>query len=235
MNILVCDDNRAEADNLSSLLQELRSNIIVNTFYNGQDVLDFLKKGVLVDCCILDIIMPDMTGLELAKSLRNIGYSGEIVFLSVSREYGPETYEVKAFSYLLKPLVSQSVDKMLTELEFLKNNADKHGIMVKTSGVTRIIQFNSISHAEVKDHKIFFRLNAGGDVEVYAKFSELAQKLLADSRFIQCHRSFIVNMQCIETISKNEIITHGGVKIPISRSFRGIDNFFIKWKSANGL
>ena len=234
MNILICDDSHGDADELRGLLEKSRSNIAVHVFYNGQDVLTFVKNGGTADCCILDIIMPDMTGIELAKKLRNSNYTGEIVFLSVSREYGPETYEVKACSYLIKPVSLRSVEEMLTELENTKNNAGEHGIMVKTAGVTRFIPFSAVSHAEVSGHKIFFRLIEGGDIEVYGVFSELAQKLLADPRFVQCHRSFIVNMQYIESISKKEIISRDSARIPVSRSYPETGTIFHKWKTGNG-
>lgn len=230
MNIVVCDDNPDEARDLTRLLHSSGYNITANTFTNGHDALDFVHTGAMVDCCILDIVMPEMSGVALARQLRKDGYSGEIIFLSTSNAYGPESYAVNAFTYILKPPMPESVREALSRLVQAKNSADTGSIAVRMAGVARVIRFRDISHVEVIRHNVVFRMTDGSEVSVYAVFKEIARELLTDPRFIQCHRSFIVNMQDISMVSEKEIVTHASGRIPISKNNREAKNAFYKWK-----
>ncbi len=92
MNILICDDMPKEANKLKRLLAA--QGIATSVFHHGRDALRYIEDGGFADVCILDIIMPEMTGIELAGRLRRTGWDGPIVFLSTSKEFGPETYQV---------------------------------------------------------------------------------------------------------------------------------------------
>ena len=116
MNVLVCDDIKSEADKLAEMLKNRGFDVNISVFYNAQDTLSYIRSGAVVDVCFLDIVMPDMSGVELAHTLRQDGYTGFIVFLSASKDYGPESYKVKAFNYLLKPISISDIREILREL-----------------------------------------------------------------------------------------------------------------------
>ncbi|QIB68793.1 response regulator transcription factor [Aminipila butyrica] len=234
MNILICDNMPEEAAELNALLQDSGFQVHTNQFHHAPDVLDFIRTGTLVDLCFLDIVMPEMNGIKLAEALRQSGYAGEIVFLSTSKEYGPESYTVGAFSYLLKPPTSESVRDVLFKLEQSHICTDQAELWVDISGRKKGIQYRNISYVEVIRHVVYFRMTDGGEVGVNATFSEIAAELLLDPRFIQCHRSFVVNMQDIDEISEREIVTRSGTRIAISRTYRNTRNKFYKWKFRKG-
>lgn len=230
MNILICDDMQNDITELTDLL--LNSDFIVDTaiFDNGHDVLEYIHTGAVVDVCFLDIVMPEMNGISLAEQLRKNNFTGKIVFLTTSNEYACESYRVKAFDYLIKPPTPESVNNILKDLDEARKDSDTDGIIIKTSGVARHITFRDISHVEVIDHYVYFRLINGEDIEVFTKLSEVAPELLSDSRFIQCHRSFIVNMYDIATIADKELTTRTGKRISISRSYPNTKSQYFKWK-----
>ena len=217
MNILVCDDVPNEAEKLSGLLKSLGYNPV--TFSSSADVLEHFRAGNTADVCILDIVMPEMSGLELAKKLRESGFGGEIIFLSASGEYGPQTYEVKAFHYLLKPPALESLGSLLDEIKTRREKADTEGIKLKAAGKIRFILFREIEFAEVVRNYVSFCLMTGESMEIRATFAEIAPQLLCDSRFIQCHQSYIVNMDAIASILTREITMRDGAKIPVSKSY----------------
>ena len=219
-----------EVSLLNNLLVDSGLKMNINIFTTPFDALDFIKAGAEVDCCFLDIIMPEMGGIELAENMRQNGYTGEIVFLSMSKEYGPESYAVKAFSYLLKPPTTESVLKIFDELEHAKNKKDTKSIIVKSGGHTKVILHCNISHVEVLNHRVYFRLTDGSEVISSVTFSEIASQLLLDPRFIQCHRSYIINMQAIEGISASEAIMFGGKRISVARTYKDTRTKFHKWK-----
>ncbi len=139
-----------------------------------------------------------MDGVALAKELRNDGFTGAIVFLSASNDYGSESYSVRAFHYLLKPPSRESIKALLDMLARERDNADTAAIRLKSSGVVRSIRLRDVAYVEVIQHKVYFRLRQGGEIVVNSALKEYADELLRDARFVQCHRSYIVNMDEIK-------------------------------------
>lgn len=229
MNILICDDLQSDSGRLSRLIRDSWLDLNIVVFQNGYDALDYFYTGAVVDVCFLDIIMPEMSGVELAGQLRQGGYTGDIVFLTTSNEYAAESYDVNAFSYLLKPPSPEGVRGVLQKLEDAKKKGDTEGILVRVSKVSRNVLFRDISHVEVIKHYVYFRLTDGEEIELYATFGEIAEQLLRDNRFVQCHRSYIVNMSEISSIDDKEITVRGGKKLPVSKSYSNVKKKFAKW------
>lgn len=229
MNILICDDMRQDSDKLVTLIKDSDFEANIAVFQNGYDALDYIHTGAVVDVCFLDIVMPDISGIDLANNLRKGGYAGDIVFLTVSNDYAAESYGVHAFSYLLKPPNPIHVRDVLQKLERARAKGDTEGIFIKVSKMARLLLFREISHVEVIKHYVYFRLTDGEEFELYATFGEYAQQLLSDRRFAQCHRSYIVNMSEIASIDDTEITMRGGKKLPVSKSYPDVKRNFAKW------
>jgi DNA-binding LytR/AlgR family response regulator len=230
VNILICDDQKKEAESFAALLSGVYGfDIKAKTFFCSLQALDYVLSGAPVDVCFLDIIMPRMDGIMLAEKLRSEGYSGEIIFLSNSNDFAHESYRVRAFGYMLKPLTSKSVFDILSALASTREKADREGITVKAQGAVKFILFRNISNIEVIKHNVYFRLIDGSEIKVYSSFHEIASICLKDRRFIQCHRSFLVNMKEIETVIGSEIIMRSAARIPISRGFSKVRDEIIKY------
>jgi len=227
---MICDDMKNEADKLERLLNDSGFDVNTTAFTDADDALEHIRSGTIVDVCFLDIVMPGMSGIELAKALRAENYPGEIVFLTTSNEYAAESYQVKAFSYLIKPPGPDGVHKILSELEQAKKDGDTAGIIVKTTGSKRLVLFRELSHVEVMGNNIHFRLTDGTEAVTRATFAETAPALLADKRFTQCHRSYIVNMDDISRVQGSEdFITQNGARVPISRNYPNAVKQYIAW------
>jgi DNA-binding LytR/AlgR family response regulator len=229
VNILICDDRQDEANELDRLLKNANSKIYTSVFNNGYDALEFAFSGSKIDVCILDIVMPEMDGIRLAKEMRRGGFRGAIVFLSSSREFAPESYEVKEFSYLLKPPTKESVKNLLDQLEKTQQTEDSAKILLKTPGIASSVFLRDISFIEVIQHKVYFRLCDGKEIVVNAAFKNFADTLLCDTRFIQCHRSYIVNMNEIAEISEWELKMRRGERIAITRTFHDARSKYYRW------
>jgi DNA-binding LytR/AlgR family response regulator len=238
MNILICDDRPSDAAELERLLQNSKLQIQTVVFNDGYDALDYAAAGTEIDVCVLDIIMPGMDGIRLARELRQRGFSGEIVFLSTSREFAPESYEVKAFSYLIKPVTQENVKKIVEQLDNAHKAADTARILLKTPGVSKSVLLRDISYVEVIQHKVYFRLcnrrsGLGGEIVVNSALKDLSDTLLCDPRFVQCHRSFIVNMDEIAEISEWAIQMRRGERIPITRTYHDVRSRYYQWVFGN--
>ena len=237
MNILICDDVSDAAVQLTKIISLSFPDADIRTFNNAAEVLSFLRSGKTPDICFLDIIMPEMDGLLLAEKMREEGYGGPIVFLTLSNEFAAQSYKVEAFSYLLKPPNAKDVVAILQKAEKASKDSDTRGIQIKTKQLTRFILHRDISHVEVKNQKLFIRLINGTEVEIWSSLSEIAHKLIGesqnsrengDSRFAQCHNSYVVNMDNILYIQGNTIIMKEGIKIPITKKYADFKKLYEK-------
>jgi len=219
MNILICDDVWDEAQKLENAIKKANFEANLVYFEKANDALEYIKNGMKVDVCFLDIIMPEMNGIELAKKLRASNFKGKIVFLTASREYGVESYQVKAYFYLLKPVNADDVERLLNEIKNNESRKDTAGIKIETRNISRFVHFNEISFVEVINKNVYFRLLDGSEIIIFTSLSEILPQLMADERFAQCHRSFVVNMDAIVQIHGKEILFRCGRKAPISRSY----------------
>jgi DNA-binding LytR/AlgR family response regulator len=229
MNILICDDIAKDATELADMLAESGCEAQTMIFTCPWEAYNHIKSGVIVDVCFLDIIMPAMDGIKLAEKLRENNFAGEIVFLTTSNHFANQSYRVRAFDYMLKPSTREKVKEVMNALQRLRANEDQDGLFVKAQGVAMLIPFRNISYVEADKHSVYIKSLDSSALKVHSSFSEITEQVLLDNRFLQCHRSFIVNLDEIKTITNNEVIMKNDKIIPISKRYLQTKERIIKW------
>ena len=121
MNILICDDMPDDGSRLEQAIKASGIAADCRYFDNGADALSHIKAGEKVDVCFLDIVMPEMSGIEIARQIRKMEAGNgiqtcDIVFFTSSNDFASESFEVKAFAYLLKPAEPRKVLDTLREI-----------------------------------------------------------------------------------------------------------------------
>ncbi len=120
MNVLICDDDERDVASLLLILDySYRSSMELAPFYKAAEALEYFRSGKKVDLCIFETRTEGMDGIALAEELRSLGYGGAIMFISHSSDFGPESYEVKAIDYLLKPPLPADVRRAVQRAEEL--------------------------------------------------------------------------------------------------------------------
>ena len=109
LRIAICDDEEQQLKQMVALLEaylqsrtELKGQ--VETFLSGDALLERTEQSRGFDIYILDILMPELNGIETGHRLRALGMGGEIVYLTSSNDFAADSYDVRAFFYLLKPV-----------------------------------------------------------------------------------------------------------------------------------
>ncbi|HEX3021404.1 MAG TPA: LytTR family DNA-binding domain-containing protein [Lachnospiraceae bacterium] len=221
IHIAICDDSIDELSNMIQLINQYRTCKQVNceyaAFQNGLELIATLEKGIRFDFYCLDIIMPTFTGIDTAKELRNFDKTAPIIFFTSSMEFAYESYSVKAINYVLKPVTKEKLfftfDEVLDRMKIEKDDV----IIVKSSeGVQRILLPNLV-FAEVNGRNVLYHLISGNVIECTESFTAASNILLKFKYFIKTHRSYIVNMQYIDTIGNHQIIMQTNTPIPIAQ------------------
>lgn len=215
MNILKCviiDDEIASIEILIHYINKTPCLQLLNSFQNPKDGVAFSQINH-VDLFFLDVIMPELNGLTLAKILEK---EAKIIIVSGHRDYAFECFNLNVIDYLLKPIPYDrfylAVQKVFTKKEinnkFMFVRADRK--MVK-------IDFESILYIEsLSDYvKIFTKKNT---IVIREQISNLEQKLFEKS-FIRIHRSYIVSLDKITSYT-NELVEIDKKALPISRSYK---------------
>jgi len=197
---------------------------LAGVFDNPLDAIDFLTEHV-VDLIFVDIQMPDLTGIEFTRSLED---APKIVFTTAYEKYALEGYKLNAIDYLLKPFSYEeflkAAGKARKQVELEINSlptveANNQFLFLKSEYKIRRINFNDILYIEgLKDYIKVYTTTDEKPVMSLNSVKSLELKLPED-KFMRVHRSFIVNLDKIDTIERSRII-FGKVYIPVSDQYK---------------
>ena len=239
IHIAICDDSKQERQILAALFkryQELHATPLqIHIFQNGFSLLDAIDQGKRFDITILDILMPGENGIEIARNIRASGTDTEIIFLTSSPEYAVDSYEVKAQNYLLKPVTEE---KFLASIESIHAELDEKDtasfIIYTTEKQYSRIRVSSLVYGEVTHRTITLHLADQTMISAVMTFTEFQDILKAYPDFIYPHRSYAVNMNYIQYVTKSDIILTDGQKIPLSRNnYTKISEQFLNFAYTN--
>ena len=156
-------------------------------------------------------------GLAAAAELRRRGRRAPLAFVARTPTHAYSAYRVDAMQYLLLPVTQQEVSALLdraTEPEY------GPAMTVNTAQGLRVLAYACIEYLECTHHVVHFHLTSGEDVaslSLRVPFSAVADPLLADGRFLQPHRSYVVNLKCVSLFAPGELRMESGARIPVPR------------------
>lgn len=226
IRMCICDDNRADVEELRRLVQLYSEEhpqfpITIDVFKSAYDLLDFVSEHGGFDIYLLDIIMPDIDGMELAKRIRERGEPAEILFLTVSREYAVEAFHVKASNYLLKPIQKADFDSEVSDCIYKLEPKDKPSLLLKTKEGMRKIAIRELVMIESFNHSRSCTLADGTIVETAATLVSLYEELCVYPCFYMPHRAYIVHLDYVHGLANSELLLSNGKRLPVSRKVYG--------------
>lgn len=220
IKIAVCDDESVMCERLKQMivskLEQWEEPFRVSCYTNA---VQFLHTSLDFDLIFLDIQMPDLNGMDLAKRLRKKEFEGILIFVTVLKECMLDAFEVEAMDYLCKPVEDQRLEKALKRsLKRLHSREEKY-LSVQTMHWCRNIKLKDIYYCEVMNRKIFLHTK-NGIIEYYGKLKEVEQQTAPD--FIKCHRSFLVNPEYLSEYREGRAFLENGEQIPVSKNCHSI-------------
>ncbi len=169
------------------------------------------------DLVFMDVEMPFMNGLDVAKQFREQDKSCALIFVTNMVQYAIKGYEVDAIDYVVKPIQYTRFEALMKKTMRLIGANKKQEILVKTKGGMRKIGTDSIRYIEIKDHLLIYNTDEG-EVEVWGTLGG-ALKNLPQDMFVRCSNSVIVNIKRVVSIERDEVILDQVKEhIPVSRS-----------------
>ncbi len=228
--IAVCDDEEHWGGEISEMVAGILNDLHieegnVDVFLTGDALLSSLRKDPQqYSLLILDIILEqerngqgasvENNGVALAKKMRAEGIGTDIIFLTSCGDYALEGYEVQALRYVMKPPRREKL------AEAIRHHYEKHFenqfIKLRFNSETRQIRWMDIVYLEVLHNRVTVH-TAEDSISVSGGLTEWS-RLLPDTRFLRCHKSFCVNTAHIKRFKRYEILLKDGRIIPIGKT-----------------
>lgn len=220
MKIAVCDDNQEELHRVASLLEDYQEEKTVSIslrLFGSSVELASIAQQENFDLYLLDVLMPALNGMELAREIRTFNTAVPILFLTSSPEFAVESYTVHAANYLLKPVSRERLFSALNDISDQQKADRKNYIIVKSNIGVRKILLSQLVYVEAQDRRVIYHLQNGGQVDCIARFSTIAGELLKNIEFIQPHRSYLVNMSYINIIGTMDMELQDHTVLPLAQ------------------
>lgn len=221
--IALCDDEKKEldkAENMLTIYQKEHPGCIfsIQRFVSAQDLLQMVReKDYAPDLLLLDIYMPQMTGMLAAKELRDMGSEGRIIFLTSSVDHALEAFGVDATQYLVKPVTEKQLfpvlDKFLDEI----TEKQKRYLLLRIDGKICRIALEQILSCEAQGKRQCLYLADDSQAVVRMTIAELYRMLEPYEEFVKVGASYIVNLSHIDSINSHEICLDDGRNIYLPR------------------
>ncbi len=216
LSIAVCDDEVIECCNMEKrikrVMEEMKIPCIIRQFRSGGELLQTLES---FDIVFLDIIMQEMDGMKTAQLFRRKAFDKILIFVSSSREYVFEAYDVEAFQYLLKPVEDRKLKSVLQKAVQKTERRSQEFIIVSRERQKKKLFLDDIYYFEIQG-RIVDAHGPEGIFTYYEQIGELENKL-RDKGFFRCHKSYLINLKYVDGYNRQEVILENGERIVIAK------------------
>ena len=222
LSIAVCDDEVIECCNMAKrireIMEEMKIPCIIRQFRGGGELLQALES---FDIVFLDIIMQDLDGMKTAQAFRKKASDKILIFVSSSREYVFEAYDVEAFQYLLKPVDDRKLKNVLQKAIVKTQSRSQEFIIVSRERQKKKLFLDDIYYFEIKGRIV----DAHGPEEIFTYYEQIGEleNKIRDKGFFRCHKSYLINLKYVDGYNRQEAILENGEKIVIAK--RRYDEF----------
>ena len=221
MKIAFCDDDLSILNEISVLFDKYRVernlDIRYAAFQSPLELLAEIEKGMRFDILLLDVIMPGENGIEAAREIRKFDTNVKIIFLTSSEEFAVQSYTVGAYFYQLKPIWEESFFRLMDVAVSECKKEQKQSLILRCkTGIARV-ELERLEYCEVIGRTVLFHMDNGKTLERAGSLDELWGQLSLYENFLRPHRSYLLNMDYIQTMSYKAIIMSDGTEIPLPR------------------
>lgn len=228
LHLAICDDDKAlldalrlEVENWAAQEKEACS---VEVYASAEAFLFAWDERKDTDVLLLDIEMPGMNGIELTRKLRREGEHIGIILVTGNPDFALEGYDLEVASYLVKPV---KLPRLYAALQRARERArERKAILAPLSaGEVERVYVADICYLESDGHDTILWKRDGGRLDCKAGLLQMERELAGeDGAFFKPHRSYLVNLECVERIGKKDVRMADGTSVPIARG---------KWEELN--
>lgn len=230
--IAICEDQLSQQNYLTKLLNQISINydlsFHIDCFSSGELFLNQPYQDY--DLIILDIQMGHIDGITTAKQIRQTNTNVKIIFVTACEHYWPEGYLVNAYRFIIKPVDPQKFTAEIVNV-FEEIEKSKDFLVLKLSDTVQKIRLDHIIYLEIIDRKVIFH-TTHGDFTSYLSLNHWNEQLIPKG-FANPHKSYLINLKYVTTVSKEEVTLSTGEIVYVSqRKYKTFKEAFINYVSS---
>ncbi|MDE6388830.1 MAG: LytTR family DNA-binding domain-containing protein [Lachnospiraceae bacterium] len=237
LNIAIIEDEQIHTELLSGYLstwsKEHGQEVSIQEFTSAESFLFVWEERKDFDVLFVDIQMAGMSGIEMAKKVRQRDEDIAIVFTTGITDYMETGYEVEALHYLVKPISMEKIGQCMDKVQ--RRSYKQEYVLVHGKEETIRISVEKITYVEAQGHGSVIEVYAQNDkkermrIAITESISEMEKRLTMHG-FVRCHRSYLCRIGSIHQIGKTDITLDSGSVIPVSRRlYTEINRAFIEY------
>lgn len=223
MRIVIVDDDKDFSEKVEEIVQnffkEIEEAVSVKRCADGSALLDELKLSRSYDIYFMDVEMPKINGLNLAREIKSMEADADIVFLSAYEKYAVPSYKVRAYYYILKEEYGSEIPTVLKQIWQERLDAQKDYYVIHNSLYGKRMRLNDIVLLLREKKYVVFRCTGGKEYRERGSLGEIYCKLPHD-RFVYIDRGYIVNLKHVSDWDGDTIRLGTGVELTVSRRMK---------------
>lgn len=233
LSCIIVDDEPLAVKLLESFVAKTPELRLLASFTDSVEAINAVKEQK-PDLLFLDIQMPDLNGMELAHM---IPPTTRVIFTTAFKEYAFESYEVSALDFLLKPI---RYNKFLSAVEKAKqwyerepsaDDAKSTSLFIRVDGELRNVTIDNITYVSGMKDYVMFYLDGESKPLITHLTMKAVEAMLPTDRFLRVHRSYIIAVDKIKKIDRNDCIYIGEEIIHVPEGYQQAFHTFIETRS----
>ncbi len=218
IKFFIAEDSSNDLNKLTKIIKNwsIKTDIFVDYLISNKVTYDIPENIISCDVALIDIEIPEISGIEFAKQLRKMNKNIIICFITSHNQYAINGYEVSALDYILKPVNSNRFTQTLCKIEQQIKKDVGRMISFKAYNGYYIIDTRSLIYIESDKHSCIFHM-VGEEKIINISISQM-EILLSNHDMYRVHRSYIINLNMIRSFNGPYIQLNNGDFIPVSRS-----------------
>lgn len=215
MQIFICDDEPQILSNIAKKVKALVPDGEVRLFAGGRELLACLSTS-FCDILLLDIDMPEMTGLQVARKLSRLKKKPLLIFVTSHDELVYDSFQYHPFAFIRKSRFDTEIEKTLQDCIREIGDKEQH-FCFRSEGSDVCLLLSEILYFEAEGNY----LRVVTEKEMYRFRSTLTaiENTLQEGGFIRIHKGFFVNQTAVKLVNSEEVTLQNDSKLPIGKSY----------------
>lgn len=216
---IIIDDEVHSLSALQDYLSNLPDIQIVGSYLNPLEALNAIQQSEMLDLILLDINMPELSGVDLARLIRN--KTRKLVFTTGHAKYAYDAFAVRADAYLLKPYTLAKFLETIQQLELQQPMSEEFFFVKGHKDENKIVKLHYRDITVIESNLNYVKISTGEkQVITYMSLTEMGKILAKQRGFMQVHRSFIVRPDQIKNIVGNTLEMNDGQKVTLGKQYQ---------------
>lgn len=221
LHIAICDDEPIIAEKIKNIvvhkMNESGEELEVTMRFSGKNIIEELSSNP-ADLILLDIDMPEISGIEVASKLYEMGLNNSIIFVTNHANLVFETLKYHPFQFVRKERMVEELPQVLENFMSIYHR-DNKVLEISTEDGTHLISIYNILYIEKIERKLCIFCTNGQEFQTWASLKDI-EKEYSNNGFCRIHYSILVNLKYVAEIENSEVVMDNELRLPLSRGRR---------------